>query len=115
VDTATAARLAAERERTLVQIAALTSERSDIVAGRDLGSTDDEHDPEGATIAFEHARVGALLAQARAHLAAIDHAESRLRSDVLDRCEKCGELIGAGRREARPTATTCIACASRAT
>ena len=104
--------LAAERERTLEQIAALTSERHDVAASRDLSSTDDEHDPEGSTIAFEHARLGALLEQARAHLVAIDRAERRLRDGVLDSCESCGAVIAPARREARPTATTCIACAA---
>ena len=108
----TADLLAVERERALGLIAALTTERRDIASSRDLGSTDDEHDPEGATIAFEHARVGALLEQARSHLAAIDYAESRLRAGVLDRCERCGDAISSARREARPAATTCIACAS---
>ena len=112
MNTSTSARLAEETERTLAQIEALTAERSDIVAGRDLVATDDEHDPEGATIAFEHARVGALLEQARHHLAAIEHAEQRLRDGVLDTCEVCGTVIPAARREARPAATTCIGCAS---
>jgi DnaK suppressor protein len=106
-------KLAAERERTTAQISALTAERADITSSRDLGATDDEHDPEGATIAFEHARVGALLDQARDHLAAIAHAEQRLRDGVLDECEVCRERIAAARREARPTATTCISCAAR--
>jgi len=113
VNTSTSARLAEETERTLAQIESLTAERSDIVAGRDLVATDDEHDPEGATIAFEHARVGALLEQARDHLSAIAHAEQRLHDGVLDDCEICGGPIGAARREARPTATTCISCAAR--
>jgi DnaK suppressor protein len=108
-------KLAAQREATLAQIEALASERAEIASSRELGATDDEHDPEGATIAFEHARVGALLAQAHRHLAAIDHAEARLLAGALDECEGCGNPVGAARREARPTATTCIACASRAT
>jgi DnaK suppressor protein len=104
--------LAGERARTLAQIAALMSERVEIASARELANTDDEHDPECATIAFEHARLGALLDQARGHLAAIDRAEQRLRAGVLDSCERCGEVISAARREARPTATTCIGCAS---
>src|SRR3954454_22379417 len=107
-----AARLDEARARTLAQIAALMAERSDIAASRELGSTDDEHDPEGATIAFEHARIGALLDRARDHLAAIGHAEDRLGDGVLDQCEVCGAPVSAARREARPTATTCIGCAS---
>jgi DnaK suppressor protein len=107
-------RFEAERQRTLAQIVALTADRADIVAAQDLVATDDEHDPEGATIAFERARVGALLDQARVHLAAIEHAEERLRDGVLDECEVCGTAISPARREARPTATTCIQCASAA-
>jgi DnaK suppressor protein len=113
VNASTSGRLAEERKRTLGQIEALVSDRADIVAAQNLVATDDEHDPEGATIAFEHARVGALLDLARDNLAAIDHAEARLRDGVLDQCEICGTPIAAARREARPTATTCIACASR--
>ena len=89
------------------------AERAEVTAAREMANTDDEHDPEGATIAFEHARVGALLDQARDHLAAIEHAEQRLRDGVLDQCESCGAPIAAARREARPTATTCIDCAGR--
>lgn len=90
----------------------MSAERVEIAAARELANTDDEHDPEGATIAFEHARIGALLEQARDHLAAVDLAEQRLRDGVLDLCEVCGSAIAPARREARPTATTCIACAS---
>ena len=109
-----AERLSMERSKTLEQIEVLSSEQGDVVAARDLANTDDEHDPEGSTIAFEHARLGALLDQARDHLAAIDHAEGRLRDGVLDQCERCGADISPARREARPTATTCIGCASAA-
>jgi RNA polymerase-binding transcription factor DksA len=105
--------LAVERERTLRLIEALTSERVEIASARELANTDDEHDPEGSTIAFEHARVGALLDQARDHLAAIDRAEQRLRDGVLDVCEQCGSAIAPARREARPTATTCVTCAGQ--
>jgi DnaK suppressor protein len=108
-----AARLSAERAATQAQIAALTADRADVASTRDLVATDDEHDPEGATIAFEHARLGALLDQARDHLAAVEHAEERLRAGLLDRCEVCGATIDPQRREARPTAATCVGCAGR--
>ncbi|HET7530781.1 MAG TPA: TraR/DksA C4-type zinc finger protein [Mycobacteriales bacterium] len=106
-------RLAAEREQALAQIAALSAERTDVVAGRDLVATDDEHDPEGATIAFEHARLGALLLQARQRVVAVDRAQERLRAGVLHLCERCGSEIPPERRDARPTATTCLTCATR--
>jgi DnaK suppressor protein len=108
----TAELLRAERERTLAQIEALRAERDEIASARELANTDDEHDPEGATIAFEHARLGALLDQARDHLAEIERAAQRLQGGVLDLCELCGAEIAPARREARPTATTCINCAS---
>jgi RNA polymerase-binding transcription factor DksA len=106
-------RLEADRETTLEQIDDLTAELAGIVASTELVATDDEHDPEGATIAFERARVDALLAAAREHLKAIDHAEARLAAGTYGVCESCGQSIGDARLEARPTASTCISCASR--
>ncbi|WP_368497378.1 TraR/DksA family transcriptional regulator [Herbiconiux sp. A18JL235] len=43
-----------------------------------------------------------------------DAALTRLAEDRYGLCERCGEPIGAGRLEARPTARLCIACASAA-
>ena len=73
-------------------------------------ATDDEHDPEGATIAFERARVGALLEQAQRHLVDIDDALTRLDEGRYGICERCGASISPARLEARPVARTCIAC-----
>jgi len=105
-------RLAADRETTLEQIDDLSAELADIVASTDLVATDDEHDPEGATIAFERARIDALLDAARDHLAAIGHAEARLAAGEYGVCERCGQPISEARLEARPTAATCIDCAN---
>ncbi len=66
--------LAAEQQATLEQVAGLEREFGQIVAASQSDNADDEHDPEGATIAFERQHVAALLAQARDHLAAIDAA-----------------------------------------
>ena len=84
-----------------------------IVESSAMTSTDDEHDPEGATIAFERAQIETLIEQARAHLQEIDDALERVRTGNYGICEGCGQPIAAGRLEARPFATTCIACASR--
>jgi DnaK suppressor protein len=110
--TVTTQRLDDERATTRAQIAALTAELADIVASTQLVATDDEHDPEGATIAFERARVEALLDQARDHLAAIDGAERRLAAGRYGICERCGQAIAPARLDARPTAATCIRCAT---
>ena len=53
------------RERTARQIASLEDIVAAIVEGSELTSTDDEHDPEGATIAYERAQATALLRQAQ--------------------------------------------------
>ena len=105
--------LAAERDSTLDQVAGLEREFGDIVAASQAANADDEHDPEGATIAYERQHVVALLEQARAHLAAIDEALSRLDEGDYGRCEVCGEPIAPERLAARPTATRCVTCASR--
>lgn len=75
-------------------------------------NADDEHDPEGATIAFERSQVGALVRQAQLHVVEIDAAIARLESGAYGTCERCGGRIGAGRLEARPVARTCIQCAT---
>jgi RNA polymerase-binding protein DksA len=78
-------------------------------------ATDDEHDPEGATIAFERARVTALLEQGREHLSEIDAAVRRIDDGRYGVCEACGGPVGDERLAARPVARTCITCASRPT
>ena len=105
--------LAAERQQTLDRITAVSREFDGIVAATEGVATDDEHDPEGATIAFERAQLAALADQAREHLAELDDALDRLRQGRYGRCERCGQPIAAGRLAARPAARTCIACASR--
>jgi DnaK suppressor protein len=82
-----------------------------VAASRD-SNADDEHDPEGATIAFERSQVGALIRQAQLHVAEIDAAMNRLDTGTYGTCERCGAAIGEGRLEARPVARTCIECAS---
>ena len=105
--------LRAERSRTLARIATLTGEFDGIVSASADANTDDEHDPEGATIAFERAQVGTLLDQARRHLADIDRAVADLDRGTYGLCERCGRPISAARLAALPVARTCIDCARR--
>lgn len=88
----------------------LSRELAVIVEGSALVANDDEHDPEGATIAFERAQVCALLGRARAQLAEIDEALERVRSGTYGVCRRCGQAIPAERLEARPFAQFCVAC-----
>jgi DnaK suppressor protein len=107
--------LEAERQAALDRLAALERDHAGIVEATGSANTDDEHDPEGATIAFEREHVAALLAQTREHLSQVDAALRRLAEGTYGQCERCGQPIAAGRLEARPTAATCISCASKAT
>lgn len=103
--------LAAERAAAQAQIEALTREFDAVVAASKSSNADDEHDPEGATIAFERQQVVALLEQARRRLADADAAVTAWEAGTYGRCETCGRPIAAERLEARPTARTCIDCA----
>ncbi|HEX2074615.1 MAG TPA: TraR/DksA C4-type zinc finger protein [Geodermatophilus sp.] len=103
--------LLAERDAVLAQIAALTREFDGVVAASQASNADDEHDPEGATIAFERQQVAALLAQARRRLADVEAALARRADGSYGRCEACGRPIAPERLAARPAARTCIDCA----
>ena len=103
--------LARVRSDTLAQIDALTREFDEVVAASKSSNADDEHDPEGATIAFERQQVAALLDQARARLADVDAALARSLAGDYGRCVECGRPIAPERLAARPQARTCIDCA----
>jgi DnaK suppressor protein len=103
--------LLAERAAVLAQIEALTREFDGVVAASQASNADDEHDPEGATIAFERQQVVALLEQAHRRLADVDAALARRDTGDYGTCETCGRPIGAERLAARPAARTCIDCA----
>lgn len=107
------AELAAERAGAQARLVALAADFEALVESSRETANDDEHDPEGATIAFERAQVATLAAQARSQLSDLDLAEQRLIEGNYEVCEDCGELIGAERLKARPTARTCIGCAAR--
>ena len=105
--------LAEEHQAAQDRLAALERDFSAIVEAAGQANADDEHDPEGATIAFERQHIAALLDQARQQLARVDAAIARLDTGEYGRCERCGEPIPPARLAARPTATTCIRCAVR--
>lgn len=103
--------LIAEHVSTVGRLAALTRDFDGIVDSSSV-STDDEHDPEGATLAFERAHVASLAEQARRRLAELDEAMDRFASGAYGLCERCGNPIPAERLIARPTARTCVTCAA---
>jgi DnaK suppressor protein len=104
------ARLEAERQQTLRRLANLIGDFDGVVAASRDSNADDEHDPEGATIAFERSQLGALVDQAQERVTEIDAAIQRLDAGTYGVCEKCGQQIAADRLEARPLARTCMEC-----
>ncbi|WP_139416585.1 TraR/DksA family transcriptional regulator [Agromyces laixinhei] len=87
---------------------------SEVRAARSGATADDEHDPEGPTMTQEWSQRTAVLADARAELADIDHALARIDDGSYGFCGNCGKRITVPRLEARPTATLCIDCARHA-
>ena len=106
-------RLVAERVAAAGRAESLRRDVEAIVESAKGGATDDEHDVEGATVAFERAQAMALLDETRAQIETLDLALARVAAGTYGRCESCGEPIAPERLAARPAATTCIRCASR--
>jgi hypothetical protein len=72
-----------ERAATLARIRALQADLDAIVDASANANTDDEHDPEGATIAYERAQVAALLAGAQSNLGDLNDALDRLSAGTI--------------------------------
>jgi DnaK suppressor protein len=105
-------RLATENKQAVQRLADLRRDFDAMVAAARDTNADDEHDPEGATIAFERSQLEALVRQAQHHLEEIDAAIERLDAGTYGTCEVCGDPIGQDRLEARPAARICIVCAA---
>jgi RNA polymerase-binding protein DksA len=102
-----------ERAATLERLADLDRDIGRIVEAAESANLDDEHDPEGATIAFERSQLASLRDREAARIAELDAALDRLAAGSYGTCEGCGEAIPPDRLAARPSARLCIRCASR--
>jgi RNA polymerase-binding transcription factor DksA len=100
-----------ERQRMSDQIDNLQHSFDAIVDAAELTSTDDEHDPEGTTIAYERAQVSALLSRARDDLVALDATLGRLDRGVALNCASCQRPIPQERLLALPGTSNCVDCA----
>jgi DnaK suppressor protein len=103
--------LLSDRERTGMLIDTVSDEMGAFVDARRDTATDDEHDPEGPTLAFERSQSSAILAQSKQHLTEIDAALQRMDEGRYGLCTKCGNGIALGRLQVRPQAALCISCA----
>lgn len=107
------ARLSADRAEVVARLRELDATFTDIVDAARDSNLDDEHDPEGATIAADRSMVSALAHAARQQLAEIDAALARVAASTYGTCQQCGAPISDGRLEARPATALCINCARR--
>ena len=101
-------RLLQVAERARRDLASLTGDFNAIVAASAQSNADDEHDPEGSTIAFERAQVSSLTDLARAAESELAQALTRWEAGTYGYCEICSAPIGYERLLARPATTRCI-------
>ena len=104
-----------QHEQAVASEASLVAEYEEIVDASANANLDDEHDPEGATVGYERARVASLLRQVRGRLSALAAARERIRAGVYGTCDRCGQAISFDRLMAFPTAVTCVSCAKGST
>lgn len=97
-----------ERKRKAALLPDLRADIASASSARLDSNVDDEHDPEGATIAFELSQAAALLKQSAAGLDQVEAALARLDAGTYGTCAVCGEAIAEGRLEARPWTPYCI-------
>jgi RNA polymerase-binding transcription factor DksA len=93
------------------QVAVLEADLVSLFEASRSSNADDEHDPEGSTIAFERAQLTAVLEAARRRLTELDLALRRVDDGTYGVCEGCGRPIPVERLAARPSARTCVTCA----
>jgi RNA polymerase-binding transcription factor DksA len=103
--------LESERKSALDRVQTLKTELSWLAGDSEEANGDDEHDPEGSTLAFERARVAGLLGDAEANLKHLDDALTKLATGTYGVCEDCGKAISPDRLEALPAARSCFDCA----
>ena len=105
------AAIVAELTRAEQQAASLSRQFENIVGSAELSNTDDEHDPEGTTIAFERSQVSALLSQAERDVAALQLTLAGVDDHDFGVCERCAGPIGFERLVALPATHRCVECA----
>ncbi len=98
-----------ERARNERLLADVERSMRDVSDARQDANSDDEHDPEGATLAWERGSLGAVRDAARQRIEQVDAALARLDAGTYGTCAVGGEPIPAARLAAVPWAATCVA------
>jgi len=106
--------LIAERRTELTARLASIEDRLSVIRVARSGATDDdEHDPEGSTLATEWSRAEGQRTDATRELAELDAAIDRVADGTYGVCASCGNPIPVARLRLLPAATLCVPCASR--
>ena len=106
-----AGQLRRTRDEAVALAERLLRDMEAVAEAREGANVDDEHDPEGSTIAYERSQLDAVRRSALGRAADAEAALGRLADGTFGRCERCAARIGEARLEARPTARLCIDCA----
>jgi DnaK suppressor protein len=88
--------LVEQRAALCAHLTQLTHDMTVLIEASRDSNADDEHDPEGQTIAFERAQLSAMTDQTREHLQEVDAAIERIAVERMG-CAKC-----VARRSTRP-------------
>lgn len=107
-------RLNAELQSVSNDIDSSTASLASFLASRRDIEVDDEHDPEGSTLAMQYSETAALLDNSRHHRDQVVAALSKIDNADFGSCELCAKPIPLARLKARPTAAHCVPCAELA-
>ncbi len=98
----------------------LEHERDDLLGqlaemgfGESEGLHYDHNFADSSQVTAERGEAEALAGQLKSALREVEKAIERLDSGSYGTCEVCGQPIAPARLEAKPTARTCINCASK--
>ena len=104
-------RIHIERRRVQSLVDSLTASFADLTEAAEASPPDDEHDPEGHTIAFERSQLTGRRDEYLRVISELAAAEIRLDDARSALCERCSQPIPHERRLAIPTTTLCVDCA----
>jgi DnaK suppressor protein len=106
--------LLGDLSRNEAVLSRLEEDHANLVQSSLSSNADDEHDPEGATIAFEREQLVSIMTQVRQTVADLRQALSDLEVGRYGVCHGCGNPIEPARLEVRPQARLCVTCAKLA-
>ena len=106
-------RLTGDLARSQAELARLEQDHAGLLQASEFSNADDEHDPEGATIAFEREQLVSIMTRVRRTVADLRLALDDLADGRYGICVGCGEAIDPARLEVRPQARECVQCAGR--